>query len=281
MLDPNFVKVLREQIGLAFDEQNHQIEQEAGKLLGSFIQRGVLQSSMTARSIGELYGNDIQIRGEIALGKVKRVFTILRISPTDDIENDLRVFLEELMKAEVDKQYENLNKQPPLKQHESRSNVSSLRQIGGAVFEKAVDHMFRKMRSEITLYAAALKTTAEPVTPGTSSINIHGDVAVIQTGAHASMNISIDTFQRGQITKALDAVRAGLDKARDSDKFNVAEIEEIVSETKAEVQKEKPNAIKLKSMLASIGDAIQTTAALRPAYDSIKSVLSYFGIYLP
>ena len=281
MFDANFEKVAREQIKLAFDDQDRQFDLDASNLMGKISVRGALQSSMAARAIGQLCGADIRIRGEIALGRLKRVFSMMVIDPTDDLETDLKAFLDELMNAEVAKQKEKLNNYPTIKRDAARGGASSYQIIGNTEFDGAAEHMFRKMNSEITLYAATINAPTEPAMPGAPSVIIQGDVGFFQTGTHASMNITIDAFQKEQITKALDAVQAGLVGAQDSTTFNVAEIKEMVVETNEEVQKEKPNTTKLISMLTGIAGTIQTTAALRQAYESIKSVLSFFGVHLP
>ena len=277
MLDANFEEVAREQIKLAFDDQDRQFDLDASNLMGKISVRGALQSSMAARAIGKLCGADIRIRGEIALGRLKRVFSMMGIDPTDDLKTDLKAFLDELMNAEVAKQREKLNNYPTIKRDAARGGASSYQIIGNTEFDGAAEHMFRKMHSEITLYAATLKAPTEPAMPGASSVNIQGDVGFLQTGAYASMNVTVDAFQKEQITKALDAVKTALVEVRDSATFSVPEIEEMVAETIEEVQKEKPNATKLKSMLIGISGTIQTAAALRPAYQSIMSVLSFFG----
>lgn len=280
MLDDNFKKIAKEQISLAFADQDNQINRDILAGLHEFIKHGVLQSSMAARQVGVLHGNDIRIRGEIALSTAKRVFSILGISPTENFETELRTFLEDLLNAEVIKQRGYLNGHAPLIQP-SRGAGTSFHQIGNAEFDKAVDHMFRRLRSEITLYTATLRTPAKTMSSGPPSITIEGDVGIFQTGPNASVMISIDAFAKEQINKALDAVQSALAETKDSASFSVAEIEEMVVESKEELQKEKPNATKLKTMLTGISGAIQTTAALRPAYESVKSALAFFGISLP
>ena len=58
MLDANFEKVAREQIKLAFDDQDRQFDLDASNLMGKISVRGALQSSMAARAIGKLCGAD-------------------------------------------------------------------------------------------------------------------------------------------------------------------------------------------------------------------------------
>ncbi|MBI2585733.1 MAG: hypothetical protein HYW28_07650 [Rhodospirillales bacterium] len=280
MLDDNFKKITKEQIALAFADQDDQINRDVLAGLNEFTRRGIIQSSMAARQVGVLHGNDIRIRGEIALNRAKRVISMLGISATEDFETELRTFLEELLNAEVAKQRRYLNGRPPLKQP-ARGAGTSFHQIGNAEFGKAVDLMFRKLRSEITLYTATLRNPAKAISSGPPSITIEGDVGVFQTGSQASVTISIDAFAKEQIIKALDTVHTGLAGIKDTASFSVAEIEEMVVESKEELQKEKPNSTKLKTMLTGISGAIQTTAALRPAYESVKSVLAFLGISLP
>jgi hypothetical protein len=60
--------------------------------------------------------------------------------------------------------------------------------------------------------------------------------------------------------------------------FNKSEIVELIDESKAELAKDKPNVSRLRGLLPSIALAIQTSAALRPAYEIFKRALALMGL---
>ena len=52
---------------------------------------------------------------------------------------------------------------------------------------------------------------------------------------------------------------------------------EVVQGTREEVQKEKPNVTKLKSLLSTVGASIQVMSNLKPVYEFFKQALTLRG----
>jgi hypothetical protein len=59
------------------------------------------------------------------------------------------------------------------------------------------------------------------------------------------------------------------------------ELIEIVTESRHEVAKERPNKRRLQALLASTSEIVSTFADLKPAYELVKSGLESIGIKLP
>lgn len=59
------------------------------------------------------------------------------------------------------------------------------------------------------------------------------------------------------------------------------DLTEYVSDTIAELEKDRPNRIKWTAAVNTIGQAIQTVAAVSPAYQALKAACVPLGIHLP
>lgn len=121
------------------------------------------------------------------------------------------------------------------------------------------------------------------------SIKIMGSVRVIQTG---DGSFSISTQKNIQpinkdLYHALHLIEAGITQIRSD--FNSGKqaplspsdmdgITESVAKCRSELAQREPNPVTIGSILAGISQSIQTTAALKPAYEAIKQCLSLLQI---
>jgi hypothetical protein len=80
---------------------------------------------------------------------------------------------------------------------------------------------------------------------------------------------------------ALQIVLEQFDKSESNSIGNRAALRELIVETKAEAEKPECNNLKLGSSLRTIAETTKFVGSLRPAYEVIKPLLSYFGIHLP
>ena len=57
--------------------------------------------------------------------------------------------------------------------------------------------------------------------------------------------------------------------------------QEIEKDLEDEIQKEKPNVTRLRSLLTTVGSSIQVVSSLKPAYETLKQALTFIGVSLP
>jgi hypothetical protein len=157
------------------------------------------------------------------------------------------------------------------------------------IFEAELDvarnQALKKVGTEIDLFVHSLKakTTAQKNESLSPIFNIYSPVGSIQTGEGSIANIiqNIDTEVREQIRKALEEISITLNEPGLEITFPKEELIEVVKETHDELQKDKPNITRLKSLLTTIGTSIQVVSSLKPAYETLKQALTYLGISLP
>ncbi|CAE6900272.1 hypothetical protein [Paraburkholderia domus] len=119
---------------------------------------------------------------------------------------------------------------------------------------------------------------------GTNGNNFifNGAVGSVQTGTNAVSNV-VQTFggpDKGKLIEALRELQKDLASAIISEPTRT-DLSEIAGETIVELNKDRPNQIKLTSSLNTIAQSIQTAASVLPAYQLLKVALTPFGISLP
>jgi hypothetical protein len=139
--------------------------------------------------------------------------------------------------------------------------------------------------NEIDLFVLSLERRAEMSDKESAGtvINIYSPSGAIQAGPHSIAYVSqaIDSEVREKVLHALEEVQAFLNNVEDLPEYPKNEILDLVLDGKSEVQKDKPNQTKLRSLLSTIGTSIQMMASAKPAYEVLKGALAYLGISLP
>ncbi len=147
-----------------------------------------------------------------------------------------------------------------------------------AAWVKAIDHARMRASSEVDLYVAELARAARA--EGGPGVVVHGPVGAIQTGPHATANVAmtIDTSTREELGQVLSELTEQLQTLGQDQPFSTAEVGELVRDCQEEARKDEPNGTKLRALVGGITTAIQTSAALRPAYETLVSIARAIGI---
>ncbi|MFH1555664.1 MAG: hypothetical protein ABII76_12500 [Pseudomonadota bacterium] len=159
--------------------------------------------------------------------------------------------------------------------------TDNAKRAGMDIIDKALQHEVARMKAEMKLLIAA----SENVKPLSASppININGDGNVVNVGDGNYVNAltQIDTVAAKSLTEALRVTVEQLVALPVDAPIDVAEIKEIVEDTISELQKQKPNKMKVATAIKSIAEIIKFVPALKGAYDIIKSAAAIVGISLP
>src|SRR5205823_2772867 len=87
--------------------------------------------------------------------------------------------------------------------------------------------------------------------------------------------------ERETLLRALDVVGESVRALSEVAEAKPAEIVELTEECRVEAEKDEPNRLRLGALLAGLATAIQTTAALQPAYQALKAAMLLLGIPMP
>ncbi|MFG1381304.1 hypothetical protein [Xanthobacter versatilis] len=155
------------------------------------------------------------------------------------------------------------------------------KQAGMDIIEKTLQYEVARMKAEVKLLVAASENQ-KPMSAA-PSIAVTGDGNIVVTGDSNQVNAltQIDTAAAKSLTNALKATLEHLHTLTADGPVDVVEIKEIVEEALVEIQKPKPNKIKVTSAIKGIAETIKFVPALKAAYDIIKPAAATAGIYLP
>jgi hypothetical protein len=196
----------------------------------------------------------------------------------------MKLFLTEVIRREADKLLAQMLKTPPIgTSGDAGTAGASFGNVVRPPYENLRANVLSKALTEVDLFDAKLSALAQQAQASGNQVTVTGAGNVVLTGVFTGspMSITIDAGARAEIERALAIVEAALASVPQPTSFNVADVQEMVAESKAELVKPQPNSTKLGTMLMGVATTIQTAGAMRPAYDALKGLFAMFGITLP
>ena len=114
-----------------------------------------------------------------------------------------------------------------------------------------------------------------------TTYNITAPGGIVQTGNNAMAdNIVLNNDNKQELYKAIDIILNAMSNANDFHSCAI-KTKEMICEVRSEVEKAKPNGIRLRSLLFGIATGIQSLASMKPAYEALKAAALHIGINLP
>ena len=279
MVDEEIKKIAHARVRIEIGEQNNNLQREIDRIKAEMSARGALRSSMAIKRVTGLCAETIKNRAQLVWQTLFRFITTTGISYSESLSEELKDLVVQHL---------------PEKMGDVRGHVKKISEIAGSpnLYERmeqeldsARNQALAKFGTEIDLFVHALKRKKAVETNGKSStvFNIYSPVGSIQTGDSSIANVTqnIDTEVKDQIRKALEDIELALNQPEVEPSSSKTELIEVVRESKDEIQKEKPNVTRLRSLLTTIGTSIQVVSSLKPAYATLKHTLTFLGISLP
>lgn len=279
MVDQKIVRIARERAQLEIVEQTARLKEDIERVKAEMSARGVLCSGMTLKRITGICVDAVKIRVQLVWQIYFRFLTTSGISYSDTLANELK----ELVSYHLPEKLGDLK--------------GYVRQISALIrspnlFDKVAPELdsaraaaLAKIVTEIDLFVHALRKKYEIKTEGESStiFNIYSPVGSIQTGEYSISNVtqSLDADVRTALSEALNKISAMLTDSNITLPQPKVEIVELVDEGQQELKKNNPNFTKLRTLLSAVGCSIQTVANMKPAYDTLKQLLTFLNISLP
>lgn len=279
MVDQESVRIARERVQLEISEQMKKINEDIQRVKNEMSARGAFRSGITIKKITDLCLSSIKERAVLVWEIYYRFLSTSGMTYSSELSNELKElvahhFPENL--GEFKGHIKNISKliDPNAKFDRQESELILARKAALA-----------EVGTEIDLFTHSLKKQLENENrkEGSMVFNIYSPVGSIQTGANSTANVvqHLDSEAREKLSQALDYIAREIVTIEGEFPNPKNEIIELIQEGKQELSRPTPNMTKLKSILPTVGASIQTVASLKPAYETFKQLLSFFGIVLP
>ena len=250
------------------EEREIEFEKSLQRLANEMAVKNKLGSGIVYHRVREICEAEIDIRVRSVWHTHARLFSETRTPLADDDVKHLKALIDTeasetcvAMADRLNKTMERLGPREPV----------SLDDVGRRISEK--------LHAEVDL-AHILSERAEET--GTA-LNFYSSVGVVQTGAVASstVNMGIPPETAAILEKALKELEDRLDDSFSHAGIPAEQISELLKDIRSEVEKDKPNQLKIRGSLTSLATTVQVAASLQPAYQMIKAAAAQFGITLP
>lgn len=272
MIEKKVTELADRMIQLEFNEREEQLQREIQLVQSEFAQRGLGTSSAVVEGVYDLCARDVELRTQIVWLNLYKVLSTAEVVLSEEIaEDSKKVVLE----------YWSLTYTFPM---QCLQRVTTAVGIGSThALTEAQDKAVKKINTQIDLLLLRADTDKKTGSSSQPIFNINAPVGAIQTGPNATATIAqtLTPQDREGLREALDRVKQDLAGVDHLHGYEKDEVIELIEEGRAEIDKPKPNSMRVSSVFSMIAAAIGTVGSLGPAYRVLKAALLPFGIQLP
>ncbi|MEX2374982.1 MAG: hypothetical protein WD942_05265 [Dehalococcoidia bacterium] len=264
--------LVERKVALDLEDRRKVLAREVRRIVGEMSARGALQSGMTVQAIDEAVGREARVRVSMIWTTLARALSSAREALTSELAAESKALIAELMQ-----------------QHsvDLTERLAYANKIVGTTREASAESHMRsaleRIEAEVDfgLLASASGRADEP--EPTQTVNIYQSQGVVQTGANAtaSFNVNLGVQERQELASALESVRQALHESEELSEKERTDALELAAEAAAEMEKEEPNSLKLRSAFQGLATTVQTLGAASNAYQLLKGAASLLGLVLP
>lgn len=276
MLPPKAVDLARRLYEAEVRARNALLARGISSIKENATKHGMLLSGRTVLLITEECKRELGARAVLAWDAIQRVLSEIGLSLDATLPNELKsamtTFLEE---AQSDLEDRLRREVEPLQMGWDSTALWNER--------RALEEGFG---AQVDLFVAGLQRRApQTITPGATPVvnNFYAPVGAVQTAPHsiASVVQNISATEQRAVLEALSAVEHALAALVDVSGVAPKEVVEVIADVRNEVQRPRPNRLRLTQLASGLATTIQTLGSMRPAYDLLKAALAPLGILLP
>lgn len=257
-----------------FAEGQRVLSEQIGRINGECAAKGVYNSGARLHMVERAFTSELGNRATLIWRNLVRVHQSYGAGDAGNAAGEFKALFERVL----GESFIELGRM--LRDEQARGGA---RHSSTAAFEAESPHLIQKHAVEVDLYCedSARSVTASENKPR-HNYNFYGSVGAVQTGANATSNViqAIGGEDKERLKHALQQVQNEMSASGTTDATR-DDLHQVLEESIAELEKPKPNGLKLTSLLATVGNAVQTFASAPQAYQVLKSALIPFGIMLP
>jgi hypothetical protein len=277
--DPEAIEIARLTVESELPARRRALNREIGQIRSEFIRHGQTDSSGLFESIADACAREIESGAARLWEIIHRCVLDTGVEPDDDLANDLireaRNLLDHYCVTDAEGMFNyevQRSKLPPDFKE-------------GAGFRVRVIGARQKLHAEIRLFARSLMNQARARGAGVGAqvFNVYAPVGAIQTGpsAQAFVTQELDASERNELLEALERIATDLASAATVTAADADEISEAVEDTRAELEKQRPNRMLLWAKLSAVASMIRAVPVLESGYQVIRGIALVHGIALP
>jgi hypothetical protein len=246
------------------------------KVISGATAAGGLGNGRFHAQLGDIYAEEFRARANLLWDIVQQVLSAHGVVPSVVLARELKTFLN-------DRLLQQSNELSGLAQRDAERFRAST-SLSSAV-SKELEPTEEGLDAKVDLFVLQLQRS--PVTQSTTSSTVQnfygGNVGVVQTGAGSVANSqqAITIGDVGTTERALSAMAEALKAVTEAGGFSQKELLSTVADLATESRQSQPNRLKVGQLASGLAIAVQTSAALRPAYELVRTAFLAWGINLP
>lgn len=272
--------LITERIQLELKDSREVLDKQIGAVVSQHSGRGVLQSSMTAHVLADLFSKCGRERVKDMWSLMHRIVTNANVEVNEATEKDLTCLFSSIAK-------EYTEELPGYYQERVKKYVRSDDLVArcSQTVKDSIDNEINIQLNEIHLFALNYRTRSKEST--TSTINIYGPTASIQTGDNSTayVDVAINTKEGlRELLRDISSEVGEIDGLSDSEK---EDIKAVILEGQEELNKPAPNKTRIRGLLGGISETFkQVDTTLKGAErvhawgQKIAGALDQLGIFL-
>ena len=225
--------------------------------------------------IVDAYVQELRTRVELLWDTLQRVLSAEGIVPSEDLTAAIKTFLTPRIARECSELTELASSH--LKRFQA---VGSMQARVTDELRPTEDGLFAR----VDLFTKELRRVASAHPASGPVQNFYAStVGVVQTGqgATAAVHQNVVLGDTRATEEALDGLAKALTSVTEAAGYSQRELLELVFELAGEIRKPQPNRLKVNQMATGLGVALQTVAAVKPAYELVRTAFLGWGIHLP
>jgi hypothetical protein len=267
----SWIEITRLHLHPRMDERNDALNAELRAMQSEHNAKGMYGSGAFLSTVSNLAAGEIKVRVRIATATAIRAIREVGAKSGEDLNHsiaeEVRIHAHEALNAVT-------QVAGPFISHFDGVLAGYFATEVGKARQRAIE----LEAGEIAMFTRRREADASRRDTNSRDVvlNITGPVGSIQTGDGASANVvqHLAAEDREMVVHALQSVREFIERSQEKR----PDLVEVVNDAEHEVRKDRPNAVKLKSLLIGIATYIQGLASAQGAYQAITNVLDALRI---
>jgi hypothetical protein len=282
MLDSGLEDRIKDRIQVEMADRAELLDKAYAQTVSDFVKAGALNSSRCAMAVAEVFGTELKSRAALATNILTQWCSDADVPPTREMQERAKEIVQSAIEEQFGGLTERLKGVAPLNGPRGGNFLTDdpYGHLVQGILHKARTIAISRANSEVERFITTLQRKSKSGPAHGNTVNIHGHSNVVQLGTfnQSPVNIEIGGAAKEEIEKALDQLASQLAESAGAAGIDKTELLEMVDLAKSELADPKPNIKIVTYTLMGLATAIQTTAALQPAWTTLQGALRILGI---